>query len=139
MILKCTNCGQKNRVPAERVTQTITCGTCGTNLSATGKPIAVGEKAFQDLVDNSPIPVVVDFWAPWCGPCRAVAPEVEKLAERFEGKVIVAKLNTEKHPAVAQREGVRGIPMFALYKEGKRAATQTGMMSADKLAGGFDL
>ncbi len=139
MILKCPNCSQKNRIPAERVTQTAKCGNCGESITATGQPVAVNESAFQDLVDNSPIPVVVDFWAPWCGPCRAVAPEVEKLAKRFEGQVVVAKLDTQKHPTVAQREGVRGIPMFALYKDGERAATQTGMMSADQLASGLGL
>lgn len=139
MIVKCTNCGQKNRVPAERVEQTAKCGKCGESITATGRPVKVGAKAFQDLVDNSPLPVLVDFWAPWCGPCKAVAPELEKLAERYAGEVVVAKLNTDEHPAIAQQEGVRGIPMFALYRGGERVGTQTGFMSADKLARGFGL
>lgn len=139
MILKCQECGQKNRVPAAKIEDGARCGNCGAELQATGTPVEVNEEAFRDLVENSPLPVVVDFWAPWCGPCRMVAPEVEKLAARFEGKVVVVKLNTEKHPAVAQQEGIRGIPMFGLYKNGERAATQTGYMSADQLAAGLNL
>lgn len=139
MIIKCPNCGKKNRVPAARVAEPAKCGNCNESISATGRPVAVNESDFQDLVENSPLPVVVDFWASWCGPCRMVAPEVEKLAQRLEGKVVVAKVDTEKYPGVAQREGVRGIPMFALYKNGERAATQTGYMSVEDLASGFNL
>ncbi|MFU8804065.1 MAG: thioredoxin [Bradymonadaceae bacterium] len=139
MIVKCTNCGKKNRIPGARVNQTAKCGNCGEQVSATGQAVAVNAADFQDLVQNSPLPVFVDFWAPWCGPCRVVAPEIEKLAERFEGRVVVAKLDTEQNPEVAQQEGVRGIPMFALYENGKRMSTQTGAMSADQLASAFGL
>lgn len=133
MIIKCRSCGQKNRVPASRVDQKAKCGKCGADVEATGAPVSVDADAFVDLVENSPLPVLVDFWAPWCGPCRMVAPEVEKVASQFAGQVVVAKLNTQDHPAVAQREGVRGIPMFALYKDGKRVKTQAGYMPAADL------
>ena len=139
MIIRCAKCEQKNRIPAERADQSARCGNCGATIKATGQPVAIGAKAFADLVANSPLPVFVDFWAPWCGPCRMVAPEVEELARRLEGEVIVAKLDTQKHPAVAQQEGVRGIPMFALYRDGERVATKAGYMKADELARTFDL
>lgn len=139
MIVPCSSCAQKNRIPAERVTQTAKCGKCGAEVSATGRPVLISGADFHDLVENSPIPVLVDFWAPWCGPCKMVAPELEKLAMRKQGEVVVAKLNTDEHPAIAQREGVRGIPMFALYSGGERVKTQTGYMSAQQLAQNFGL
>lgn len=139
MIIRCSNCNKKNRIPANRVDQTAKCGNCGAEITATGQPVAIGPKAFSDLVENSPLPVFVDFWAPWCGPCKMAAPEVEKLAQRLEGQVVVAKLDTQKHPAVAQQEGVRGIPLFALYKKGERVASQAGFMDADQLAQTFRL
>ncbi len=139
MVIQCPSCAQKNRIPASKVDQTAKCGNCHHAITATGAPVPVGASAFQDLLEHSPLPVVVDFWAPWCGPCRMAAPEVAKLAERYAGKVVVAKLNTEDHPQIAQQQGVRGIPMFALYKNGERASTQTGFMSADQLARGLGL
>ena len=139
MIVECPSCSKKNRIPASRAADAARCGKCGDSISATGRPIPVDTEAFRDLVENSPLPVLVDFWAPWCGPCRQVAPEVAKLAERFSGEVVVAKLNTEENRSVAQQEGVRGIPMFALYKNGERTATQTGAMSADQLARSLQL
>ena len=131
MIIKCS-CVQKNRVPASRTDQVATCGKCGGALRVTGVPRSVKPADLDDLIANSPLPVFVDFWAPWCGPCRAVAPEVEKLASRHDD-VVVVKLNTQDHPQIAQREGVKGIPMFAVYEGGSRKASQAGYMSADKL------
>jgi thioredoxin 2 len=139
MIVRCPNCDKKNRIPAARVDQMAKCGNCGEQITATGQPVAINPEAFRDLVDHSPLPVFVDFWAPWCGPCKMVAPEVEKLAKRLDGKVVVAKLDTQKHPAIAQQEGVRGIPMFALYRGGERVSSQAGYMSAEQLAESFDL
>lgn len=139
MIVRCPNCDQKNRIPAARVDQTAKCGNCGDQITATGRPVAVNPEAFRDLVENSPLPVFVDFWAPWCGPCKMVAPEVDELARRLDGAVVVAKLDTQKHPTAAQQEGVRGIPMFALYRHGERVASQAGYMKADQLAQVFDL
>jgi thioredoxin 2 len=133
MIVKCQNCGQKNRVPGARLEDGGKCGKCGETLEATGRANSISAADFDDLLVNSPLPVLVDFWAPWCGPCRMVAPEVEKLAAAQKGDVLVVKLNTQEHPSIAQREGVRGIPMFGLYRNGQRVGTATGYMDADAL------
>lgn len=133
MIVKCNACGQKNRIPGARVDATAKCGSCAQAITATGVPRSVKPAELDDLVANSPLPVLVDFWAPWCGPCRMVAPELEKLAAKHDGELLVVKLNTQDHPGVAQREGVRGIPMFALYEGGVRTQTEAGYMTADVL------
>src|SRR5688572_23751338 len=102
MIRECPSCGSKNRVPAAKLAQRPKCGRCHTELGAPDEPFALeSAAAFDELVSASPLPVLVDFWAAWCGPCRAVAPEVEKLARRHAGHVVVAKLDTEQVPDVA--------------------------------------
>ena len=131
MIIKCS-CGQKNRVPASKTDQEAKCGKCGDALRVTGVPRSVKPADLDDLIANSPLPVFVDFWAPWCGPCRMVAPEVEKLAQKRDD-VVVVKLNTQDHPQIAQREGIRGIPMFAVYQDGKRKKDRAGYMKAAAL------
>lgn len=133
MIIKCPNCSQKNRIPAARLSDGAKCGKCEQALRATGVARPVDATELDDLIANSPLPVVVDFWAPWCGPCRAAAPEVERLAAT-RSDLMVVKLNTDEHPQVAAREGVRGIPMFAVYRDGRRLNTATGMMRAEQLA-----
>lgn len=133
MIVKCQSCGQKNRIPGARLEDGGKCGKCGEKLEPTGEAHPVGAADFDDLIANSPLPVLVDFWAPWCGPCRMVAPEVEKLAAAQKGDVLVVKLNTQEHPSIAQREGVRGIPMFGLYRDGERVGSATGYMDAAAL------
>lgn len=132
MIIKCSQCSQKNRVPAARLGEHPTCGSCKEALAVTGTPRSVKPAELDDLIAHSELPVLVDYWAPWCGPCRAVAPEVEKLAARRRD-VVVVKLNTEDHPQIAAREGIQGIPMFAVYKNGGRVASQAGYMKSEQL------
>jgi thioredoxin len=96
-------------------------------------PIGSGEE-FNELVAQSPLPVLVDFWAPWCGPCRVVAPEMEKLAREQSGSLVVAKLNTDEIPQVAGRFGIQGIPTFILFKEGREAGRASGAMRAAQIA-----
>lgn len=133
MIVPCPNCGQKNRVAAGKLPDDPVCGECGTELDSPSAPIEVEAGDFDDLIANADKPVFVDFWAPWCGPCQMVAPEIETFAERRAGDLIVAKVNTEEHQQVAQDQGVRGIPMFALFEGGSRVETATGFMDADQL------
>ena len=139
MIVACPECGQKNRVPAKRLADRPTCGACQTNLSAPNTPVKLESGEFDDLLQLADKPVFVDFWAPWCGPCKMVAPEVEELAARHRGDLLVAKVNTEEHPQVAQSQGIRGIPMFGLFKNGERVNEATGYMKADKLETVFKL
>ena len=133
MIVPCPNCDQKNRVAASRLADGPVCGNCKTGLDAPAAPIKVESGEFDDLITHADRPVFVDFWAPWCGPCQMVAPEVETFAERHAGDILVAKVNTEEHPQVAQQQGIRGIPMFAMFDNGSRVESATGFMNADQL------
>ncbi len=134
MLVTCTQCSATNRIPAKRLAESPRCGRCKTTL-ALDKPLVAGSAAeFDELIQGSPLPVVVDFWAAWCGPCRMVAPEVEKLARMRAGKVIVAKLDTEAVPDVAARYAIQGIPAFIAFQHGRESGRAVGAMSADKLA-----
>src|SRR5438105_4116741 len=102
MVRMCPSCGQQNRVPASRVAERARCGSCKNVLPALSEPYGVhSAEEFEELVRSSPLPVLVDFWAPWCGPCQSVAPELAKLAKQREGKVVVAKVDTDELPDVA--------------------------------------
>ena len=137
MIVACPECGQKNRVAAKRIADGPICGSCKSKIGAPAAPVKVESGEFDDLINHAETPVFVDFWAPWCGPCQMVAPEVETFAANHAGDILVAKVNTEEHPQVAQAQGIRGIPMFALFKGGDRVDTATGYMSADQLEQNF--
>ena len=135
MIATCPSCGAKNRIVPERLTETAVCGKCGTELPPIDSPVAIhSDKEFDDLVGKSPLPVLVDFWADWCGPCHAVAPELEKLAREKAGKTVVAKVDTEALPGIAARFGIRGIPTMILFREGREATRVSGAMPASAIA-----
>jgi thioredoxin 2 len=135
MVRQCSSCGAKNRIPPARLDQQARCGKCKTPLSPIDAPVEVGSSSeLQDLIDRSPVAVLVDFWAPWCGPCRVVAPELAKLAHRNVGRVVVAKVDVDALPDAAARHGVRGVPTMVLFRDGREAHRISGAAPAGTLS-----
>src|SRR5687768_10390879 len=122
----CPHCATANRVLPERLTE-ARCGRCKQALFS-GHPIALDDSSFDAHVGKSDIPVVVDFWAPWCGPCRMMAPHFERAAAEIEPNARLAKLNTEESQQLAARFGIRGIPTLVILRNGEEIARQSGAM-----------
>jgi len=134
MIIACPSCGASNRIPTRRLADGPKCGACKAPI-ALDAPVSAGSpEDFDEIVSGSPVPVVVDFWAPWCGPCRVVAPELEKLAKKRQGQVLVVKVNTQDLPALGARHGIESIPTFVRFDGGRETQRASGAMRADALA-----
>ncbi|TAK39587.1 MAG: thioredoxin TrxC [Lysobacteraceae bacterium] len=129
VLVPCPACGALNRVPGARLGESPTCGKCHQPLFA-GKPLALDEAGFALHVERGGLPVLVDFWAPWCGPCRMMAPHFEQAAAQLEPRVRLAKVDTEAEPALGGRFGIRSIPTLALFAGGREIARQAGAMGA---------
>jgi thioredoxin 2 len=134
MIRTCRACEKENRVPAKHLGDRGKCGACKAELPVLAEPVDVDSAAFDEIVNGAKLPVFVDFWAAWCGPCRMVAPEVKKLAARLAGKAVVLKVDTEAQRDIAGRFGIRSIPTFIVFKNGKVAVRESGARDESGLA-----
>lgn len=134
IVLHCPHCSTRNRMTYERLGQEFRCGKCHTMLGLPAEPLSVGsEEVFRALVGRSTLPVLVDFWADWCGPCKMVAPELARVAGEGNGQRLVVKVNTELLPNVAQQYRISSIPTFILFRDGEEMARRSGAMPAAAL------
>jgi thioredoxin 2 len=136
LVIRCPACGVGNRVQPEKLEQgqKPVCAKCKAPLPAHAKPVTVTDATFAGEVERSPVPVLLDLWAPWCGPCRVIAPMLEELASEMAGKVRIAKLNVDENPATAARFNVRGIPTLLAIKGGKEVDRIVGVQPKAEIA-----
>lgn len=135
MIVACQGCRAKNRVPLARIKEGPKCGRCGAPLPVDfpGRPVNVSDATFYQEVMASALPVLVDCWAPWCGPCRAVGPIMDSLAQKYQGRLKVAKLNLDENPATGSRFAISSVPTLLLVKGGKIVDTLVGVLPKDQM------
>jgi thioredoxin 2 len=133
VIRTCKTCGRKNRIPAAHLADTGRCGACKAAFPPVDEPLEVDGESFDEIVQNARVPVLADFWAEWCGPCRVAAPEVARTAANMAGKAIVVKVDTERYPELAARFNVRGIPNFVIFSAGRPVTQQAGAVNHQQM------
>ncbi len=123
----CPSCDANNRVPPERLADTGRCGACKAPLPPLASPFEADTAAFNTIVAGARVPVFIDFWAAWCGPCRMAAPEVTALAREIAGRAIVLKVDTEANAGIAQSLGIQSIPTFMIFRDGQPVFRRSGV------------
>jgi len=133
VLRRCQTCGRQNRIPAEHLADAGRCGACKAPLSPVAEPLEADPDLFDEVIQKARVPVLVDFWAAWCGPCQMAAPEVVRTAADMSGRAIVLKVDTERHPELASRFNVRGIPNFLIAYRGQPVVQQAGLVNHQQL------
>jgi thioredoxin 2 len=136
IILKCNNCGTRNRVPKARLNEKPLCGKCGKHLSSPAgydRPVDITDRTFEKEVIFYPGAVLVDCWAPWCGPCRMITPVLEQLAQKYAGKIKITKLNVEENPITASKYTIQSIPTMLLFKNGESVNRFVGALPKNEI------
>jgi thioredoxin 2 len=136
--LRCKSCGTKNRIPDEKVGRTAKCGKCGSPVETTSllisTPVVIGDHDFNDQVSKSQLPVLIDCWAPWCGPCKMIGPIMDDLAAHWKGKVRICKLNVDENPRTAAKFQIRSIPTLLIFDNGKLKETLVGALPKQQIS-----